>query len=89
MVLFCCFLKVLFEEANDGKRKIHGNSRKITKRELWKKVKHLTHEIKNGKMTSREAKRYLAGHLGYIKIANVKNLKNKLFYYKNRTIGIN
>ena len=50
------------------------------KRKLKKKVKHLTHEIKNGKMTSREAKKYLAGHLGYIKIANVKNLKNKLFY---------
>ena len=31
-------------------------------------------------MTSKEAQRYLAGHLGYIKIANVKNLKDKLFY---------
>ena len=29
--------------------------------------------------TKEEAKKYLAGHLGYIKIANVKNLKEKLF----------
>jgi len=31
-------------------------------------------------MTSKEAKKYLAGHLGYIQIANVKNLIEKLFY---------
>ncbi|MCH5209484.1 MAG: hypothetical protein J1F01_00825 [Oscillospiraceae bacterium] len=27
-----------------------------------------------------EARKYLAGHLGYIKYANVNNLINKLFY---------
>ena len=27
-----------------------------------------------------EAKRYLAGHLGYIKYANVNNLLEKIFY---------
>ena len=30
--------------------------------------------------TKQEAKKYLAGHLGYIQIANVKNLTDKLFY---------
>ena len=32
-------------------------------------------------MTSKEAKRFLAGHLGYIKIANTKKLEDKLFFY--------
>ena len=31
-------------------------------------------------MSSEEAQRYLAGHMGYIKIANVKNLTDKIFY---------
>lgn len=30
--------------------------------------------------TKEEAKKYLAGHMGYIKIANVKNLTDSLFY---------
>ena len=38
------------------------------------------YQVKEGKLTSKEAKRYIAGHLGYIQIANVKNLKDKLFY---------
>ena len=35
------------------------------------------------KITSKEAQKYLAGHMGYIKIANVKNLTDKLFYNEN------
>ena len=50
------------------------------KRKLKKKVKKLKEQIKLGKITSKEAYKYLAGHLGYIKIANVKNLTDKLFY---------
>lgn len=50
------------------------------KRKLKKKVKKLKILIKEGKITSKEAKKYLVGHLGYIKIANVKNLTDKLFY---------
>ena len=50
------------------------------KRKLKKKVKYLKHEIKQGNMTSKEAKKYLAGHMGYIQYANVDNLLNKLFY---------
>lgn len=49
------------------------------KRKLKKKIKKLKHEIKQGNMTSKEAKRYLVGHIGYIKYANVYNLTNKLF----------
>ena len=50
------------------------------KRKLKKKVKYLKYEIKNGKLNSKEAKKYLAGHLGYIKYANVNNLLEKIFY---------
>ena len=50
------------------------------KRNLKKKITKLKNKIKLGELTSKEAKKYLAGHLGYIKIADVYNLKNKLFY---------
>ena len=50
------------------------------KRKLKNKIKHLKQEIKKRKMTSKESKKYLAGHLGYLKYADVNNLKNKLFY---------
>ena len=36
------------------------------KRKLKKKIKYLTKEIKEGRMTSKETKRYLCGHIGYI-----------------------
>lgn len=58
--------------------KAHMQSRK-GKRRLKKKVKSLKTKVECGEITSKEAKLYLAGHLGYIKIANVKNLKDKLF----------
>ena len=50
------------------------------KRKLKKKIKYLKNQIKEGKMTSKEAKKYLVGHMGYIKYANVQNLLEKLFY---------
>ena len=50
------------------------------KRKLKKKVQYLTNQIKLGKISSKEARKYLTGHLGYIKIANVHTLTNKLFY---------
>ena len=53
------------------------------KRKLKKKIKYLKNQIKQGEMTSKGAKKYLAGHMGYIKIANVKNLTDKLFYKEN------
>ena len=50
------------------------------KRKLKKKVKKLKEQIQKGNLTSKEAKKYLAGHLGYIKYANNYNLLNKIFY---------
>ena len=41
---------------------------------------NLKNKIKQGEITSKEAKKYLAGHMGYIQIADVKNLTDKLFY---------
>ena len=50
------------------------------KKKLKKKIKFLKEEIKQGNMSSKEAKKYLCGHLGYIQNANVYNLTNKLFF---------
>ena len=36
--------------------------------------------IRKGEINSKEAKKYLCGHIGYIKIANVNHLTKKLFY---------
>ena len=49
------------------------------KRKLKEKVRKLTRKVKEGKITSKEAKKYLCGHLGYLKIANTYNIENKLF----------
>ena len=49
------------------------------KRKLKKKIKTLKWQIKEGLLSSKEAKKYLCGHMGYIKIANINNLSNKLF----------
>ena len=53
------------------------------KRKLKKKVVKLKYLVKNEKISSKEAKKYLAGHMGYIKIANTWSLENKLFYKEN------
>lgn len=50
------------------------------KQKLKKKVKILKQKVKRGEMSSREAHKYLAGHLGYTKYANVYTLNRKLFY---------
>ena len=63
--------------------KINENRLKIRdkgKRKLKRKIKSLKQKIKEGKITSKESKKYIAGHLGYIKIANTKNLIDKIFY---------
>ena len=56
------------------------------KKKLKKKIKYLRYEIKNGRMSSKDAKRYLAGHLGYLKIANTRNLELKLLFKKKKHI---
>lgn len=50
------------------------------KRKLKKKIKVLKYNIKIGKIDSKEAKRYLAGHMGYSHYANIYHLSKKLFY---------
>ena len=50
------------------------------KRRLKNKVKKLEMKVKKGEMTSKEAKIFLAGHIGYITWADVYNLTKKLFY---------
>lgn len=49
------------------------------KRKLKKKIKELKYKIAQGEITSKEVKKYLAGHMGYIKIANTYNLEKRLF----------
>lgn len=56
------------------------------KRKLKKKVKELKYRIRIGEVTSKEARKYLCGHMGYIKIANVNNLANKVFYKEKEYI---
>ena len=66
--------------------KINENRLKLRdkgKRKLKKKVKKLKSLIKEGKISSVEAKRFLSGHMGYIKIADTWILENKLFYREN------
>lgn len=49
------------------------------KKRLKKKIKVLKYEIKNKRLTSKEAKKYLSGHIGYLKFADVYNLEKSLF----------
>ena len=50
------------------------------KRKLKKKIKELKYYIRNGKMDSKEAKKYLTGHMGYIHYADIYHLSEKVFY---------
>lgn len=52
------------------------------KRKIKKKVKELKYKIRIGEITSKEAKKYLAGHMGYMKIADTYNLEKKLFDFR-------
>ena len=47
---------------------------------VMKKVKKLKQQIKEEKITSKEAYKYLAGHMGYIEIADTYMLEKSLFY---------
>lgn len=63
--------------------KVNENRLKIRdrgKRNLKLKLQHLEKEIRAGEMSSIEAYKYITGHIGYINIANVKTLTNKLFF---------
>ena len=41
--------------------------------------KKLKYKIRIGELTSKEAKKYLCGHFGYIKYADVKNFTERMF----------
>ena len=69
-VNFCCY------KINEYRLKIRTKGKK----KLKEKIKKLKYQIKTNQLSTKEAYKYLAGHLGYIDIANVKNLKEKLFY---------
>ena len=63
--------------------KIKENKLKIRekgKRKLKKKIKYLKYMTRIGKMTCKEARKYLCGHIGYIQIADIHGLINNLFY---------
>lgn len=47
--------------------------------EALENIKKLKYNIKNGKMTYKDAKKYLCGHIGYIQIADVQGLTKNLF----------
>lgn len=63
-------------KTNEYRLKIRDRGKKNLKR----KIKRLRKKVKTGKMNCYKAKQYLCGHFGYIKHANVYDLKNKLFY---------
>ena len=48
------------------------------KRKLKKKVKKIKYKIRIGEVDSKEARKYLCGHFGYIKYADVKNLAERI-----------
>lgn len=50
------------------------------KRSLKLKLKSLEKKIREGELSSVQAYKYVAGHIGYIKLANVGKLTEKLFY---------
>lgn len=61
---------------NEYRLKLRDRGKKAIK----KKVKYLKEEVKKGNISSKEASRFICGHLGYMKYANTRNLEEKLFY---------
>ena len=53
------------------------------KKHIKKAIKRLKLKVKNGELSSREAKKYLCGHFGYMKYADVYNFKNLYFENEN------
>ena len=53
--------------------------REKAKKKIKKKVKYLKNQIQKENLSSKDAKKYLCGYFGYMKYANVYNLRNKIF----------
>lgn len=49
------------------------------KKKVVQKLKYIRYNLKNMNMTIKEAKRLLAGHMGYMSIADVQGIVNKYF----------
>lgn len=61
---------------NEYRLKLRDRGKKAIKQ----KVRYLKEEVQKGNMNSKEASRFICGHLGYMKYANTRNLEEKLFY---------
>lgn len=59
------------------------------KNKFKKKVKNLLKEIKDGNISSKDARQYLTGHLGYFEIANTYNLKQKNIFLQDELLRKN
>lgn len=57
------------------------------KKRIKKSIKKLKLKVKNGEITSKEAKLHLCGHFGYMKYANVYNFTNKYFANELQELG--
>lgn len=65
---------------NEHRMKLRNKGKKHIK----KAIKKLKLKIKNGELTSKEAKKYLCGYFGYMKYANTYNFRNRYFEDENK-----
>ena len=68
---------------NEYRMKMRTKGKKRIKR-IIKKTKY---KIKNGEITSKEAKVHLCGYFGYMKYANAYNFANKYFADEKKELG--
>lgn len=69
--------------------KINENRIKVRdkgKKKFKKKVKGLLENIKDENISSRQARMYLTGHIGYFRIANTYNLEKKNIFLESDLI---
>ena len=57
------------------------------KKRIKKTIKKMKLKIKNGEMTSSEAKKHLCGHFGYLKYADAYNFTTKYFKLEKNELG--
>ena len=68
---------------NEYRMKLRTKGKKRIKRN----IKKLKLKIKNGEISSKEAKKRLCGHFGYLKYANSYNFTNKYFVSEKSELG--
>ena len=57
------------------------------KKRIKKNIKKLKYKIKNGEISTKDAKKRLCGHFGYLKYANSYNFTNKYFASEKSELG--